>query len=59
MTEAGYDDAVRVPYALVAVRQGATVAMISTSDRGKEAAAVPDVVVGTQLKKLGAQLTSE
>ena len=28
------------------------------SNRGKEAAAVPDVVVSTQLKKLGGQLTS-
>ena len=59
VTGAGYDDAVRVPYALVAVRQGATVAMFSTSNRGKEAAVVPDAVVSTQLKKLRAQVASE
>ncbi|MFF4797614.1 hypothetical protein ACFY1U_04275 [Streptomyces sp. NPDC001351] len=59
VTGAGYDDAVRVPYALVAVRQGSTVAMFSTSSRGKEAAVVPDAVISTQLKKLGAQVASE
>ncbi|MEV6941532.1 hypothetical protein AB0N07_05895 [Streptomyces sp. NPDC051172] len=58
VTGAGYDDVVRVPYALVAVRQGATVAMFSTSSRGRKAAVVPDSVVSAQLKKLRAQVAS-
>lgn len=49
---------VRVPYAVVAVRQGTTVAMFTTFNlptgpRGKEPAAVPDAVVKAQLNRLG------
>ncbi|GAA2507580.1 hypothetical protein [Streptomyces longisporus] len=48
VTGSGYDDA--------AVRQGATVAVFSTSSRGKEPAVVPDAVVSTPLKNLVAQV---
>ena len=60
VTGDGDDDAVRVPCAVVAVRQGATVAMFSTTRRGgKEAAAVPEAIVRAQLNKLRALLASE
>ncbi|MFF7985636.1 hypothetical protein ACFZDK_42090 [Streptomyces sp. NPDC007901] len=52
------EEPVRVPYAVVAVRQGATVAMFTTFNlpsgpRGQEPAAVPEAVIRAQLKKLG------
>ncbi|WP_143145061.1 hypothetical protein [Streptomyces humi] len=51
------EEPVRVPYAVVAVRQGATVAMFTTFNRpqGKgaaEPAAVPEAVIRAQLAKL-------
>ncbi|MCI3277311.1 hypothetical protein [Streptomyces cylindrosporus] len=49
-------DTVRVPYAVVAVRQGATIAMFTTFVRptagGKSSAAEPEPVIEAQLKKL-------
>ncbi|MFI6251406.1 hypothetical protein [Streptomyces sp. NPDC051016] len=52
------EEPVRVPYAVVAVRRGATVAMFTTFNRpggpgGEESAAVPEAVIRAQLKKLG------
>ncbi|MFF1719818.1 hypothetical protein [Streptomyces sviceus] len=52
------DEPVRVPYAVVAVRQGATVAMFYEFNRPRgtgdaEAAVVPEEIVRTQLNKLG------
>jgi hypothetical protein len=49
---------VRVPYAVVAVRQGATVAMFTTFNlpsgpRGKKPAVVPEAIIRAQLNKLG------
>lgn len=49
---------VRVPYAVVAVRQGTTVAMFTTFNlptgpRGKEPAVVPDAIIKAQLNQLG------
>ncbi|MFD3584052.1 hypothetical protein [Streptomyces sp. NPDC058683] len=51
------DEPVRVPYAVVAVRQGATVAMFYEFNRprgseGESPAAVPDEIIRTQLNKL-------
>ncbi len=51
------DEPVRVPYAVVAVRQGATVAMFTTSNRpggpnGKAPAGVPKAIIKAQLDKL-------
>ncbi|WP_159056236.1 hypothetical protein [Streptomyces sp. DSM 15324] len=51
------DEPVRVPYAVVAVRQGATVAMFYEFNRPRgagdaDAAAVPEDIIRTQLNKL-------
>ncbi|MGW1874660.1 hypothetical protein [Streptomyces sp. NPDC001975] len=51
------DEPIRVPYAVVAVRQGATVAMFCEFNRprgseGKGPAAVPEEIIRTQLNKL-------
>ncbi|MDX3380304.1 hypothetical protein PV682_02445 [Streptomyces niveiscabiei] len=51
------DEPVRVPHAVVAVRQGATVVMFTTlsrpgGPRGKEPASVPKAVIEAQLDKL-------
>jgi hypothetical protein len=51
------DEPVRVPYAVVAVRQGATVAMfyefnLPGGARGKDPAVVPEEIIRTQLNKL-------
>jgi len=52
-----YGDGARVPYAVVAVRQGATVAMFRTFNNpsrpgGKKAAVVPETIIKAQLKKI-------
>ncbi|WP_280877239.1 hypothetical protein [Streptomyces pseudovenezuelae] len=57
MTQLVSGDDVRVPYAVVAVRQGATVAMFRTFNNpsrpgGKKAAVVPETVIKAQLKKI-------
>lgn len=51
------DEPVRVPHAVVAVRQGATVVMFTTLNRpfgprGKEPVAVPKAIIEAQLNKL-------
>ncbi|MFH0178446.1 hypothetical protein [Streptomyces cacaoi] len=51
------DEPIRVPYAVVAVRQGATVAMFYEFDRpggtrGEDPAVVPEEIIRTQLNKL-------
>lgn len=56
---AGDEEPVRVPFAVVAVRQGATVAMFYEFDRPRASgdsppAAVPEEIVEAQLKKLTA-----
>ncbi|MEU2427262.1 hypothetical protein ABZ619_40740 [Streptomyces sp. NPDC007851] len=58
------EESVRVPYAVVAVRQGATVAMFTTFNRPKgqqaaDPAVVPDAVVRAQLTKLRKLTASE
>ncbi|MFJ4789134.1 hypothetical protein [Streptomyces sp. NPDC088794] len=57
MTQLVSGDDVRVPYAVVAVRQGATVAMFRTFNNpsrpgGKKAAVVPETVIEAQLRKI-------
>lgn len=52
------EEPIRVPCAVVAVRQGATVAMfyefnLPSGPRGKEPAVVPETIIRTQLNKLG------
>ncbi|WP_369256484.1 hypothetical protein [Streptomyces sp. R35] len=52
------EEPIRVPYAVVAVRQGTTVAMfyefnLPSGSRGKDPAVVPEAIIRTQLKKLG------
>lgn len=52
------EDPVRVPYAVVAVRQGTTVAMfyafnLPAGPRGKEPAVIPEAIIKAQLNKLG------
>ncbi|MGY5032222.1 hypothetical protein ACWC9U_15200 [Streptomyces sp. 900116325] len=46
---------VRIPYAVIAVRQGATVAMFNlpSGPRGKKPAVVPEAIIRAQLNKLG------
>jgi hypothetical protein len=55
---------VRVPYAVVAVRRGTTVAMFTTFNlptgpRGKDPAVVPDVIIKAQLNRLGKPTASK
>ncbi|MFE7933973.1 hypothetical protein ACFU6S_35695 [Streptomyces sp. NPDC057456] len=58
------DEPIRVPYAVVAVRQGATVAMFYASNRpggarGTGPAVVPDEIIRTQLDKLAKRAASK
>ncbi|WP_371669471.1 hypothetical protein OG985_18470 [Streptomyces sp. NBC_00289] len=58
------EEPVRVPYTVMAVRRGATVAMFTEFESprasgGKAAAVVPEVIVKTQLNKLGGPTASK